>query len=222
MKSSFKLLSIKQKKILISVVLLVLILAFLEIAFFALLQPLINFLIGNVKNYSFLSLKYFNNINLDFKYFFLIFIAVFCIRTIISIILSFKKHQLTKDINDEMSIELFKKYLGKSYLFFLQNNSSHFVSKIITQVEKFSYSLIESYIALLVECVLVLAIIFFLMQSFFLETVIFFFSISFLFFIFLFYCKKKNCMYMEKKKYTTINTKFKTYNKVFILYKISS
>ena len=199
MKSSFKLLSIKQKKILISVVLLVLILAFLEIAFFALLQPLINFLIGNVKNYSFLSLKYFNNINLDFKYFFLIFIAVFCIRNIISIILSFKKHQLTKDINDEMSIELFKKYLGKSYLFFLQNNSSHFVSKIITQVEKFSYSLIESYIALLVECVLVLAIIFFLMQSFFLETVIFFLVLAFFFLFFYFIVKKKTVCIWRKK-----------------------
>ena len=198
MKSAFKLLSDRQKIFFFYVLGLILILALLEVTFFYLLQPLINYLVGDINNFSF-NLKIFNNLDLDFKFFLFIFVLVFSLRTLISIILSFNKHKLAKSINDGMSIALFEKYLNQNYFFFLKHNSSHFVSKIITQVEKFSYSLIDSYISLLVESILVLSIIIFLLQSYFLETTVFFLVLSIFFLCFYYLIRKRLVIYGEKK-----------------------
>ena len=48
---------------------------------------------------------------------------IFVIRSLLSVVISYLRQKLIKDINDSLSERIFKKYLNKNFLFFIDSNS---------------------------------------------------------------------------------------------------
>jgi ABC-type bacteriocin/lantibiotic exporter with double-glycine peptidase domain len=200
------LLNKKQKKISYIVVALILCLSAFELLIFSLIQPIIIFFArddGVDKIKAFGSNFNFNVSALDVLIFFFI---VFVIRSFLSLFVSYLRQKLIKDINDYLSHKVYSKYLRKNFLFFVNSNSSSFISRIIVEIEKFAYRLIDSLFYLLTDIAIIIIIISYLFYIYFLPALIFF-VITLAFFGFFFKTYKyifkelgqKKLFYDEKK-----------------------
>jgi ABC-type bacteriocin/lantibiotic exporter with double-glycine peptidase domain len=200
------LLNKKQKKISYIVVALILCLSAFELLIFTLIQPIIIFFSrddGVDKIKAFGNNFNFNVSALDVLIFFFI---VFVIRSFLSLFVSYLRQKLIKDINDYLSHKVYSKYLRKNFLFFVNSNSSSFISRIIVEIDKFAYRLIDSLFYLLTDIAIIIIIISYLFYIYFLPALIFF-VITLAFFGFFFKTYKyifkelgqKKLFYDEKK-----------------------
>ena len=200
------LLNKKQKKISYIVVALILCLSAFELLIFTLIQPIIIFFARDdgVDKIKTLGNKFNFNISaLDVLIFFFI---VFVTRSLLSLFVSYLRQKLIKDINDYLSHKVYSKYLRKNFLFFVNSNSSSFISRIIVEIDKFAYRLIDSLFYLLTDIAIIIVIIFYLFYIYFLPALIFF-VITLAFFGFFFKTYKyifkelgqKKLFYDEKK-----------------------
>jgi ABC-type bacteriocin/lantibiotic exporter with double-glycine peptidase domain len=200
------LLNKKQKKISYIVVALILCLSALELLIFTLIQPIIIFFArddGVDKIKAFGNNFNFNVSALDVLIFFFI---IFVIRSLLSLFVSYLRQKLIKDINDYLSHKVYSKYLRKNFLFFVNSNSSSFISRIIVEIDKFAYRLIDSLFYLLTDIAIIIVIISYLFYIYFLPALIFF-VITLTFFGFFFKTYKyifkelgqKKLFYDEKK-----------------------
>ena len=188
----YKILSLlneKQKKIAFIIGALILVLSAFELVIFSLIQPIILFftLSDGAEKIKYIGNNFITDISaIQVLIFFLI---VFIIRSILTVFVSYLRQKLIKDINDTLSHKIYSNYLNKDFLFFINSNSSTFLSRIILEIEKFAYRLIDGLFYLLTDFAIVLVVIFYLFYTHFLPAAIFF-LISFIFFGF-FYTKYK-------------------------------
>lgn len=192
MKNILSLLEGYQKKKLVNVIILALLLSILELSSFYFLQPIINYFTGNT---SLNNLAYFKSLfnikQLNIANIVFIFISLFLFRCALTLLLSYKRTQLIRSVNDNLSKKLYSNYLKKDFEFFLNNNSSNLISNIINKVDDFSYNVIQSIIFLISDCLIVIAITLFLLFMYFKETIIFFLFFSFFYAFIYIFCKKK-------------------------------
>ena len=193
----YKILSLlnkKQKKIAITIGFLILGLSAFELLIFSLIQPIILFftLGDGAEKFKYIRNNFITDISVTQVLFF--FLIVFIIRSILTVFISYLRQKLVKDINDNLSHKIYSNYLNKDFLFFINSNSSTFLSRIIIEIEKFAYRLIDSLFYLLTDFAIVLVVIFYLFYAHFLPAAIFF-LISFIFFGFFY--KKYKRIYKE-------------------------
>jgi ABC-type multidrug transport system fused ATPase/permease subunit len=199
MKKIFTILNLKQKKFLFIIIFLLIFLSVLEILSLYFLQGAISYftnlsvspglekLTNTISKYS------------TIKTILILFSLVFTFRCIFSIFINYKKNLLIKDINDYLSIKIYKNYLNQNFEFFLNKNSSKIISNILVEVDKFAYRVIDAILVLFVEFFVVIAVLFFLFFYYFSSTFILLLII--LTFFGLFYKIFKNKFYdLGKKK----------------------
>lgn len=186
----FNLLTLTQKKTFFLIVFFIILLSFVEILTFSLLQPIINFYSENSSENIFINkidliktLKVYEILGLFFIF--------FIIRAVLYIYISFKKNQFIYNINNFLSSKIFENYINQEYFFFIESKTSDMISVIINEVEKFAYRLIDNIINLFTETFIVSAILIFLLINFFNETIILSITTITFFSIFYFFFKSK-------------------------------
>jgi ABC-type bacteriocin/lantibiotic exporter with double-glycine peptidase domain len=206
MNKILSLLNKKQKNIAILIAALIFFLSIFELLIFNLIQPIIIFFsrddgVDQIKS---IGAKF--NFNITALQILVFFFLIFVIRSLLSVIISYFRQKLIKDINDSLSERIFKKYLNKNFLFFLDSNSSKFISNIILEVDKFAYRLVDSLFYLLADLAIILIVLSYLFYAYFLPAVIFF-LITLIFFGFFF--KVYKASYKELGEIKTLHDKEK-------------
>ena len=175
----FNLLSSNQKKFVLVIFLFATLTSVLEILVFFFIKILLNhfpdFQNNNISVYLF---------KINFYSLIILFFAIFLLRNFSYILTSFLKNKIVKSVNDRISSNIYRNYLNRDYYFFLNKNSSELISNIIFEVEKFSYRVLESFIAFITESFLVISVLIFLFiiypqYTLFLSGVIFIFFVLF-------------------------------------------
>lgn len=192
----FNLFSFTEKKKIFLIIFLVIVTSLFEILFFTFIQPILGYFTGS--NSKFL----LNNIDLsslNFDFLIFMFLIIFFLRSLFYVLASYFKNIFVRTLNDRISVSIFRNYINKDYIFFTQNNTSELISNIIIEVEKFSYRVIDAFLAFLTEAFLVISIIIFLFLNYFNYTFFITLIILFLFIlIFIFYKNKFYTMGSEK------------------------
>ena len=167
-----KILQRPHKLYILYIILLIIITTFFELFIFSLLPLILNFFTDTKDSGSIIKdiIYYFYN---GPTAIFVVFVIAFILRSLLSVVLSFKKYHLAKILNQYLSKEIFKKYLYQRYNFFLMHNSGSFLSKITTEVDKFCSNLIAPLMNLVTETFLAGIILIFLMVNYFYETILF-------------------------------------------------
>jgi len=158
-------------------------LSFSEVLIFSLLPEILSFF-SDSKTYKNFFLDFLYNYKFNFLSILLLFFIIFFLRSILVMIVSYWKSDLVKGINDNVSEKIYKNYLSHDYYFFINNNSSYLISNVIVEVEKFSYRVIDALIYLITEAFIIIAVISFLLISYFKPTLILIFVIFSFFFLF--------------------------------------
>ena len=193
----YKLLNNNQKIKVFYLILLILLLSFCEVLAFYLLTPIINYFSGSTNNL--VNINFFKINYLSLKNLVIFFLLIFFFRCLISIIISFYRGKLVKNVNDDLSQRIYSNYLNQDYIFFLKNNSSSLISNVIHQIDNFSYRVIDNFILLFTELIVVISIITYLLFIYFKGSLILIFTILF-FFIFLFTKFKSEFKKLGSKK----------------------
>jgi len=175
------LLNKKQKKIAFTVIALILCLSAFELLIFTLIQPIIIFFTRDDGVDKIKAIGNSFGANISALHVLIFFFIVFIIRSFLSIYVSYLRQKLIKDINDNLSHKIYSNYLNKNFLFFINANSSNFLSRIIVEIDKFAYRLIESLFYLLTDIAIILIVVSYLFYAYFFPAVIFF-LITFVFF----------------------------------------
>lgn len=175
----YKLLNKNQKKKVFNLILLILLLSFCEVLTFYLLTPIINYFSASANNP--VDINFFGINNVSLKSLVMFFLLIFFIRCLISIIISFYRGKLVKDVNDDLSQRIYSNYLNQDYIFFLKKNSSNLISNLINQIDNFSYRVLDNFILLFTESVVVISIISYLLFAYFKGSLILIFTILFFF-----------------------------------------
>ncbi len=199
MNKILSLLDKKQKNIAILIAALIFFLSIFELLIFNLIQPIIIFFsrddgVDQIKS---IGSKF--NLNITAFQILIFFFVIFVIRSLLSVVISYLRQKLIKDINDSLSERIFKKYLNKNFLFFVDSNSSKFISNIILEVDKFAYRLIDSLFYLLADLAIILIVISYLFYAYFLPAIIFF-LITLIFFGFFFKVYKTSYKELGERK----------------------
>lgn len=169
----FKLLDSNEKNSLVLIVLFIVVLAIVESVTFFLLHPIFNYFNSGQFDLQGPFLRFFSPyINLDIFLLLGIFIFFSLARFFFSIFVSYKKNNLTRNINNNLSNKLFTSYIFKDYQFYINNSNSKFIADISLEVEKFSYRVVEFFISLITEVFLVLGVLTFLFIIYFYLTFI--------------------------------------------------
>lgn len=199
MNKILSLLDKKQKNIAILIAALIFFLSIFELLIFNLIQPIIIFFsrddgVDQIKS---IGSKF--NLNITALQILIFFFAIFVIRSLLSVVISYLRQKLIKDINDSLSEKIFKKYLNKNFLFFIDSNSSKFISNIILEVDKFAYRLVDSLFYLLADLAIILIVLSYLLYAYFLPAIIFF-LITLIFFGFFFKVYKTSYKELGERK----------------------
>jgi ABC-type multidrug transport system fused ATPase/permease subunit len=199
MNKILSLLNYKQKKIAIIIGVLILCLSAFELLIFSLIQPIIIFFsrddgVDKVK-----AIGNDFNINISALEVLILFFIIFIIRSLLYIFVSYLRQKLIKNINDNLSQKIYSKYLSRDFLFFINSSSSSFVSRIIVEIDRFAYKLIDSLFYLLTDIATILVVVSFLFYKYFSAAIIFF-LITFLFFGFFYKAYKYIFKELGEKK----------------------
>jgi ABC-type bacteriocin/lantibiotic exporter with double-glycine peptidase domain len=192
----FNLFSFIEKKKFFLIIFLVIVTSLFEILFFTFIQPILGYFTGSNSKFLLNDID-LSSLNFDFLIF--IFLIIFFLRSLFYVLASYFKNIFVRTLNDRISVSIFRNYINKDYIFFTQNNTSELISNIIIEVEKFSYKVIDAFLAFLTEAFLVISIIIFLFLNYFNYTFFITLIILFLFIlIFIFYKNKFYTMGSEK------------------------
>ena len=156
-----------------------------ELTILSLLTPIFNYFSGTSSVINFLNLESIFDKKIDIKIFLLLFLIIFTIRCFLSIIISYNKGKLIKQINDKLSERIYSNYIKKDFVFFANNNSSKLISDIIFEVQKFSYGVVDSLLICFTEIFLILSVLIYLLSVYFKEgflLIIFFLSFFIIFY----------------------------------------
>jgi len=178
--------------------------SFLDLISLSLIVPLVSYLIDPHKNYEeVLIVKYFISNSNFLIVSSIILIAVFFLKTIVSIINLYliKKFSLTKYKN--LQLKLFKIYQQMEYSSFITKNKNEYIRNI-QELSKQSTICLEESIKLFSETIVLISILIFLLSTQFKSVIILVVILSAnLYFYNLYF--KKNLLIMEKIKYPNPN-----------------
>jgi ABC-type bacteriocin/lantibiotic exporter with double-glycine peptidase domain len=186
-----------------------------EIAILSFVKPIIDFFTGSsdrIDNFIINKIPFLKN--LPIEYALVIFFSIFLTRSTLAIILSYFRHKLNQSINDNLSDRIYKSYLSKDYIFFLNNNSANLISNIILEIEKFSYRLMDSVSYFIVDTLIILTVTLYLLINYFESTLLLFLVTGIFALTFYFFYKKhfKNLgeqrILYDKKKISTLQKSF--------------
>jgi len=176
-----QLLDHNEKKKLILIIFLLVLLGTAEALTFFFLQPISNYFSNNKYNFQLPFLEDFFIFDLNIINLLYLFILFFIIRFLLIIIVSYKKNILVRNINNNLSNKIYSYYIFKEFQFYIDNSNSKFLANITEEVEKFSYRVIDCFIGLITEIFLVTGVLIFLFIMYFYVS-LFLFSIAILFF----------------------------------------
>ena len=157
------LLSKKQRGSLIYITILLFFGMVLEIFGLGVIVPMLTFILEPDSLGQFLKNSTFiKNIGItnqsNFLYFFLIgIVLLYVIKTIVIIYLVYKQNRFITDLYSDFSVNLFNSYINQNYSFHLNKNSSILVKNIQVEVNLFR-SFLSSWITIVIETSLLLAI----------------------------------------------------------------
>jgi ATP-binding cassette, subfamily B, bacterial PglK len=197
----FNLVNFKLRYSLLLIIIFSIFLCIIELLIFSLLQVIIAYFLSTGVSFKIDSvvvnslLSKFTN----FESILIIFFIIFFFRSFLFIYVSLKKSKLIKNVNDDLSFRLYNNYLYRNFEFFINKKSSDFVSKVILEVNKFTYNVLDGIVYLITETFLILTILAFLLINYFSETIVFA-SIVILFFSIFFKYYKKTFSNLGQKK----------------------
>ena len=215
MKKIFYLLDKSQRKIFLFIAFLILCVSIFEIAILSFVKPVIDFFTGSsdkIDNFIFNKIPFLDN--LPIEYGLIVFFSIFLTRSFLAIALSYFRHRLNQSINDNLSNKIYKSYLSKDYLFFLNNNSANLISNIILEIEKFSYRLMDSVSYFIVDTLIILTVTLYLLINYFESTLLLFLVTGVFASTFYFFYRRhfKNLgeqrIFYDKKKISTLQKSF--------------
>jgi ATP-binding cassette, subfamily B, bacterial PglK len=178
-----KLLGQNEKKQLIFIIIFIVFLGISESLTFFFLKPIFNHFNESESTFQITYLKnFFSNTNLYIYYLIGIFIIFFILRFILTILVHYKRANLVRNINNDLSNKVYSYYISNDYQFFINNSNSKLTSNTITEVEKFSYRVIDCLIGFVTEIFLVTGVLVFLFITYFYISFILL-SISLFFFL---------------------------------------
>jgi len=178
-----RLLEQNDKKKLTFIIILIIFLGISESLTFFFLQPIFHHFNDSKSSFQIINVEnFFLNPNLYIYYLIGLFIIFFIIRFILTILVHYKRADIVRNINNNLSNKVFSYYLMKDYQFFINSSDSKLVSNTIIEVEKFSYRVIDCFIGFVTEIFLVTGVLVFLFITYFYISFILL-SISFIFFL---------------------------------------
>lgn len=164
-KKILEILSKKDKKKIILSVIFLLTRSVLEIIGIGLLVPILNFISNENKviflyNY-FPFLQKLNNKE-SIIFFISIFIFIYLIKTVFTIFYNNWNAKFVNNLSTDLAHRVVSKYLDKSYIFFLENNSASLVRNISSETSIFAQGLIGHIILSIAQIVFIISICLFL------------------------------------------------------------
>jgi len=166
MKKIFRILNFQQKLTAIIIVNLILLTSFLEVAVLFFIQPLLQLLL-NIKTTSYNINFFLFSTNISGKLLIILFAICIVSRNIFYAATIFFKNFFVKNLHISISNSIYSSYLNKKYIFFLRNSSSKLISNVTTEIDNFSYRVIDCFFIFLTEVFLLFAITLFLFFKFF-------------------------------------------------------
>ena len=109
-----KILSVKNKNLVIISLGLLILMTLSEILVFTLLQQILNFFSNTQTISKFSTFLSFINSD-DIKLIIIVFFLVFIIRSLMAVIFSLTRNKLVKNVNDEISEKIYGNYLNKDF-----------------------------------------------------------------------------------------------------------
>ena len=97
-----------------------------------------------------------NNLNIIFLYLFLI---IYLIKNIYLIFYTYYQSRLILNIQFNISLNLFKKYVFSSTLYMAQKKSSEIIRNVITQSDSYALNFIQSTLSIAVETIIFFSIL---------------------------------------------------------------
>lgn len=164
-KKILEILSKKDKKKIILSVIFLLTRSVLEVIGIGLLVPILNFISNENKviflyNY-FPFLQKLNNKE-SIIFFISIFIFIYLIKTVFTIFYNSWNAKFVNNLSTDLAHRVVSKYLDKSYIFFLENNSASLVRNISSETSIFAQGLIGHIILSIAQIVFIISICLFL------------------------------------------------------------
>jgi ABC-type multidrug transport system fused ATPase/permease subunit len=164
-KKILEILSKKDKKKIILSVIFLLTRSVLEVVSIGLLVPILNFISNENKviflyNY-FPFLQKLNNKE-SIIFFISIFIFIYLIKTVFTIFYNSWNAKFVNNLSTDLAYRVVSKYLDKSYIFFLENNSASLVRNISSETSIFAQGLIGHIILSIAQIIFIISICLFL------------------------------------------------------------
>jgi ABC-type multidrug transport system fused ATPase/permease subunit len=164
-KKILEILSKKDKKKIILSVIFLLTRSVLEVIGIGLLIPILNFISNENKviflyNYLPFLKKLSNKESIIF--FISIFIFIYLIKTVFTIFYNSWNAKFVNNLSTDLAHRVVSKYLEKSYMFFLENNSASLVRNISSETSIFAQGLIGHIILCMAQIVFIISICMFL------------------------------------------------------------
>lgn len=196
-KSIFKLFSIltlKQRKIFIFLLILTIFSAFLELVSLSILIPIMSLLLNKSEYFSILGTDFFYYWLLNFNvtnnqkiiYFLIILLLVFFLKTFFFTLLNFLNFKTIANFYLEISKKIYRNYLFRDYNFFLSSNSSSPIQNLTKEIENLVEIFLVSLLLLINEIFILTAIslvLIFLNYKAYIITFLLFGSTSLVFFL---------------------------------------
>ena len=210
LKKIFSILTRDEKKNFLVLQIFMAINAFAEIASIYSIVLLVGYLTsdGNMPDIMMYIINFFNNFNIfknDTITYSFVVILVLIISSIITIITNWKASNFASYTGYNLSTRLFEKYNKKNWYFFLENNSSNLINKLINETSRITTSILEPILVINSKIIFVIPMILFMIKYNFIIT----FSILSIFFIiyFLVYRLIQKKILLMGYDFTNLNSK---------------
>ena len=163
-KKLLKIIDKDNKKKLLFLIPLLIIVSFIEILGIALVLPVISLIVNPIQSGVFINSFLINFINVNSSedlliIFILALLFIFSIKYIFLIFFYYFQNKVAFNLMHEITTKLYKSYLNKDYKFYINNNSSHIISNLSTQLPDTIYNFVQPLLILISE-IFVITIIF--------------------------------------------------------------
>ena len=161
-----KLFSKNQKKYFYLLVCLICIVSLMEMINLAIIVPILNSFLeieNSSKENNLLGfINLFKPNENSIQIFLIIFLIFFILKTLFSIFVSWKYHSFTFNFIQNLSFNLYSKYLSQKYKIYSSKNSSELLRNVLKEMDLF-YLHLQSLIQIILECIILIGILIFLL-----------------------------------------------------------
>ncbi len=154
-----------QKKYFLGLICLICIVSILEMANLAIIIPILNSFLDIETSTKERGLIWFTNIlsqnNNSIQIFLFLFLIFFILKTFFSIFVSWKYHNFIFNFIENLSYNLYSKYLSQKYKLYSSKNSSELLRNVLKEMDLF-YLHLQSLIQIILESIILFGIFIFL------------------------------------------------------------